>query len=237
MLNLQENARRIRLGALTILTLACLISLPAQAAVEYLARSSSISTVVCGATCSTEQVTDTTLDTFSQSLGTLNSTGYASQQSQLSQGGISVSLQAMQSPDSYSETANADFSVTFDVTTLTSFQLSGNGSYLLGSANSAIAFSGPACSMFAFPPCSGSQQNGNWIDYSLSQSGTLQPGQYTLTVDAEANGQPYLNSPPSAGATAQLSLTPVPLPASGVLLATGLLFLMLLRFRENYSGR
>jgi hypothetical protein len=232
MLNLREHPRRTRLDALVILTLACVISLPTRASVVFVARNSSISTVVCGASCSADQITDTTFDSFSQSLGTQNSTGYASQQSTLSQSEISVTLQATQGTF-YDETANAMFSVTFDVTTPTAFQLSGSGYYMYGSANSSILFNGPPCSIYAYPLCSDSYSNGNTQNFWISQPGTLQPGEYTLTVDAAAGGPPYMGDLPFAQATAQLSLTPVPLPASGVLLATGLLFFMFLRSRHS----
>jgi hypothetical protein len=100
-------------------------------------------------------------------------------------------------------------------------------SYLLGSATTSVTFSVPSCDFF----CSSSQQNGNYISDTLTQSGVPQTGQYTLVVDANANGPNYFSSPPVGTASAQLTLTPVPLPASGGLLALGLVPLMLLWLR------
>jgi hypothetical protein len=85
-----------RPAAVAIPTFAALMSLPAHSSVIYTSRNSSVSTVVCdsnGANCSPQRITDTAFDSFSQSLGVQNSTGYSQQQSQLSQTGISVSLQ------------------------------------------------------------------------------------------------------------------------------------------------
>ena len=227
MLYSRKISQPARSGAIVVLALGAVVSLPAHSSVIYTSRDSSISTVVCdasGASCSTQQVTDTTLDSFSQSLGVQGSTGYASQQSQLSQSGISVS--------SYSEIGSSAFSVSFDIDTARSYKFSGTTSYVLGSGAD-VTFSVPPCEYF----CSSTSQSGNFINYSVSQAGVLQPGAYTLVVDAEANGPPDYGYPASARATAQLSLSPVPLPASGVLLAMGLVPLMLLRFRAKGGGR
>ena len=113
----------------------------------------------------------------------------------------------------------------------TSYSLSGNDGWVLLHSSAQVIFSVPPCDFV----CSSSQGNGNFISDTLTQSGVLQPGQYTLFADASANGPEDLG-PPGASASAQLSLTPVPLPASGVLLALGLVPLMLLCVRRKASS-
>jgi hypothetical protein len=229
MVNLQGNARRARLSVLVILALASLTSLPTHASVIYDSRSSSVAVYSCvGGPCINDYITDTTFDSFSQSVGnSQTAVGYASQTSQLSQSGISVNMQTIQGLNPLA-TGVSDFTVTFNVTTQTAFQLTGDAYYQFQSSSSSIAFNGPPCSIYTWPPCFSTNQSGTYTDDQISESGILQPGQYTLTVDAQAEG-PALGAATTASATAQLTLTPVPLPASGTLLVTGLLLLLFLR--------
>ena len=216
---------------ITFLAFCAVASLPARASVVYTSRNSSLSAVVCNsgnADCNT-QVTDTSFDSFSQSVGVSGSTGFASQQSQLSQSGISVNMLANQA--GFTGYASSELSVSFSVDAPTSYTLSGSNA---GSGAGGITFSAPCENppFFGYtPPCTSTQQTGSYYRFTISQAGVLQPGAYTLFVDAIANGPEYFGTPPSSSSTADLAFAPVPLPPTSLLFATGLAALLLRRHR------
>jgi hypothetical protein len=213
--------------------LATVASANTHASVIYTSRTSSITAIVCdsgGANCSTQQVTDTSFDSFSQSVGNQSSSGYASQQSQLGQSGIAVTMFASQY--GYTQNASSSFAVSFTVDTPMSFTFGGRDFYQLNEGTAQITSNLP-CSYPVYY-CSSEQQQGNTVDDTVGSPGILQPGAYTLFVKAIADGPPYMgNDPPTSGATVNLSLAPVPLPPSGILLGAGLGALLLLRFRAQ----
>jgi hypothetical protein len=209
-------AGRTQLHLVAVLVGLAAASSPVAASVIY---TSSNSSLTAGPSGNQQQVTASDFTTFSQSLGVQGSTAYASQTAQLGPGGISVTMHALQY--GYSDFANSTLSVGFTLDTPMKFQLTGYATYLFSSGDGRIDFSGPCFY------CETTIPNGAWNqlyvnDPNFFTSNILQPGAYTLFVEALASGAPYMSDSPESYVTANLSLTPVPLPSAILLLVSGL---------------
>jgi hypothetical protein len=198
-----------------------------EASVTYLQRTTTLTTsgLPCSdGTCSVGTTTTTVTDfsPFSNSMSYGNNAAFASQQSSLNSTEIQVNNSASASPVS-DGSAESYFSVEFSLDQSENFDFNGSGSLLFQEGRVQIELTGPngldISTQTQIP-------HPNEELFSVAESGTLGPGMYTLVVDALASGRP---AAPTATAQATLDLTPVPLPAAGLLFLSGLAPLGFLR--------
>ena len=160
----------------------------------------------------------------------------AAQQSTLSANSISVDVSASQSEFNL---ASSSFQVDFTLSTATSFTISGSSSFLFGAGSAEFTLTGPTSLTSTFGVgISSCEQSGEFENCTYSNTSndgppavqTLNPGAYSLYVNASATGPEQFGGVgrDSAEITLSFAPSPVPVPASGALLvsALGMLGLM-----------
>jgi hypothetical protein len=151
----------------------------------------------------------------------------ATQQSTLTATQIQVKSHAFGSPSSGAGSADSYFSVQFSLDDTERFSFTGTSSNDSGSGQARIELVGP--NGFDLTQQEVLVSDPSYNLYTVSGNGVLGPGIYTLVVDAKAVGPGWNFEQTYADAQAELDLQPVPLPAAGLLLLSGLAPLGLLR--------
>lgn len=229
-------SRIIAVAAVTTIVSSLWAASPADASVVFQQRNSTLtaSGLTCGNfSCSTIGSTTagvTDFAPYSDSLSYMDAST-ATQQSTLSATRIEVTSHAMGYPSSAGG-AYSYFSVQFSLNDTERFSFTGASSNDSGSGAAQIELSGP--NGFDLTQEEILQADPSFNSYSVSGSGVLGPGLYTLVVDAKAVGPGFNYEQTFADAQAELNLEPVPLPAAGLLLLSGLApFGFLRRGRAN----
>ena len=217
-------SRIITVAAVSTIVSSFWAAAPADASMIFQQRTSTLtaSGLTCGNfSCSTIGSTTTGVTDFapySDSLSYMDSST-ATQQSTLSATQIEVKSHAMGYPSSAGG-ADSYFSVQFSLDDTEHYSFTGISMNDSGSGKAQIELIGP--NGFDLTQQEILQADPAYNSYSVSGSGTLGPGIYTLVVDAKAVGPGHNYTQTWADAQAELNLQPVPLPAAGLLLLTGL---------------
>ena len=203
----------------TLATSSFLHVTPAAAAMTYQQRASTLTTsgLSCGdfsCPIGTTTTTVTDFSTFSDSMSYNGGEAIATQQSSLGTNEIQVNS-TTSAVSAFLGSASSNFSVQFSLNDTENFNFTGTGISTYSGATVKIELTGPNGLDYSAPPLVNSNDNNQ---YSVSASGTLGPGTYNLVVDALSGG----DNNPFANAQATLEVAPVPLPAAGLLLLSGL---------------
>lgn len=215
-----------------------------EAAVIYTARSSMLQTShgVCDAQGCGQRIDNSSSSTdfapydVSIDSGFASGIATASQQSSMDASGITVSMLSTAEGQAIAAAASR-FSVDFVLDEAMLLHLVGYNYNYWDGGHTTVRLTGPdgfqLQSQYTYT-------NGTIDDYRIDTADpptgwpptayptVLQPGAYTFFVDAVAEG-PFRHF--ISGATAQLSLAPVPIPAAWLLLASGLMGVSFLRRR------
>ncbi len=230
---IRRTAVLARLSTGAILAAGAMFTPIAHGSVIFTSRDTLLTGIVCdssGLDCAPQSIHDTSFNGLSTSAGTRDLHGYASEQSQLSQSGITVNLYSQQG-HYYSEIGSARFFVSFTLDTATAFTLSGDSGYMLTAGSAQVTESWPCQNPpFLWFGCTNETNSAGAIRSSVSDSGVLDPGTYSLELDTYASGS-FQRGTPNAAASATLSLQPVPLPPGAPLLGAGLSLFGLVRRR------